>query len=1314
MEEDVIDQKLQAVDAALVEGDLKAALKICKEILQADQANYKALVKIGLVLLKRDLTDQALKAFRKATLVAPQNFEAWYHLLGYYLTDTSSDQTNQLIPIYVGLLQAEADVFAWQDHVNKFLDLCDRKGDLSAAVPLLASIARNGVGLKLEFCLKALQRICAAKWPEDQLIYLKDVYQILVSRKDATHFRIQYLKILYKLKHFCEFFMEAEDMATKLPSEIFPLKQICKGFYKLSLLNEVIPDNIKLKINEYADKLVTIDPKQEHDALITKGVDLFSKAEFSDARFSLNKAVKTGKPESWWGWLHLARAHLALFCYKGGLYCSLAALSYLEKSRTSVETKTRVKLIIEKAIVESACNCDAEEDVLEGKNVCLKRLIETPFDPFLLENYCLANLTLNQLDIFSEYYKRLEVTGEASPALMRYLDGAHLKKQGRLEEAAKTLKLVESLSPPESLLSKTLILLGDISSQLKDFGDTHQCFLKAAKLCPHWYLPYYSLGCYYMSVLKDYDKARRCFQKSYEFNPFFTEAGKGLSDAYNKLNMPQKNIEVLLKVASNSGEKWAWVRLGRLYSITNQYQQASDCYLKVLKANEQDSQCWELLAVSYSARGMFHAAIKSFERASEINPNLLYSKYRAATIKLLIGRFDEALEEFRVLVHEDPSSVPYLKGLAETCVKLAQVLFKKHILTTCKDRCQEAIDNLCRAHEAAGKKLCCLWKLLGDVSCLVAKLPSSLNEIIVPTYLSKSEITESLDCKPVRINRSEVLDLASRCYWEALRICENEPSLNAAASPLLYDLTYSYNLSATLTTDPTRKLQLREQAFEVAVKCISLDDQNIDYWNILGAIAMSEELKLYDLAQHAFITITEINGSSAVGWSNLGVLYLMHGNYALAHKMFQSAQDSDPNHVSSWIGMSMIAENVQVYDAMDLFRHAAAMEYHPESSLGFADFVCQYIAPSNSKSNVDLMNSVPVAIDCLSHYIMHNESDFKALNLLGILLGKSNLIKSSLQVLKRALYLCRDTKDASNTVKRNLCHTLMEAGSFSEAIAVFSSISDKDPNVKLGFAHAYAKDKQFDKAYSLYRSVYGVLKKEDNLRGHLLLAMASAAYQSENVEDAEAILYECLNHPSFSAKALIALGALFLLEDENLNAVYLVLRDLEPFKFYPEHCSQIAFLNAVSKVIQGNVHLAKSKISSLIIRWPNHIKFWLDLTGILLYCNFPPVHQVSGSALNACIAMYNKKVPADMQESLTFTSLSFLAMKDFEKALFAAQKIVLRYPTSASGWILTLAALFLRDKSLDSVSPLVEYISNLDCPEQQRDWVLRLKQYVVK
>lgn len=112
----------------------------------------------------------------------------------------------------------------------------------------------------------------------------------------------------------------------------------------------------------------------------------------------------------------------------------------------------------------------------------LQRLIETPFDPFLLENYCLANLTLNQLDIFSEYYKRLEVTGEASPALMRYLDGAHLKKQGRLEEAAKTLKLVESLSPPESLLSKTLILLGDISSQLKDFGDTHQCFLKVSNL----------------------------------------------------------------------------------------------------------------------------------------------------------------------------------------------------------------------------------------------------------------------------------------------------------------------------------------------------------------------------------------------------------------------------------------------------------------------------------------------------------------------------------------------------------------------------------------------------------------------------------------------------------------------------------------------------------------------------------------------------------------------------------------------------------------------------------------------------------------
>ena len=60
------------------------------------------------------------------------------------------------------------------------------------------------------------------------------------------------------------------------------------------------------------------------------------------------------------------------------------------------------------------------------------------------------------------------------------------------------------------------------------------------------------------------------------------------------------------------------------------------------------------------------------------------------------------------------------------------------------------------------------------------------------------------------------------------------------------------------------------------------------------------------LAQHCFVKSIECDASNVRAYSNLGVLYLDHGDVKLAHEAFKVAQSLDPTYVESWIGQVRI------------------------------------------------------------------------------------------------------------------------------------------------------------------------------------------------------------------------------------------------------------------------------------------------------------------------------------------------------------------------------------------------------------------------
>ena len=60
------------------------------------------------------------------------------------------------------------------------------------------------------------------------------------------------------------------------------------------------------------------------------------------------------------------------------------------------------------------------------------------------------------------------------------------------------------------------------------------------------------------------------------------------------------------------------------------------------------------------------------------------------------------------------------------------------------------------------------------------------------------------------------------------------------------------------------------------------------------------------MSQHCFIKSLNIEESSAVAWTNLGIFYLIKGKIFTAHECFKKAQALDPEYNIAWIGQVCI------------------------------------------------------------------------------------------------------------------------------------------------------------------------------------------------------------------------------------------------------------------------------------------------------------------------------------------------------------------------------------------------------------------------
>ncbi|KAJ1973348.1 Tetratricopeptide repeat protein 37, partial [Dimargaris cristalligena] len=157
----------------------------------------------------------------------------------------------------------------------------------------------------------------------------------------------------------------------------------------------------------------------------------------------------------------------------------------------------------------------------------------------------------------------------------------------------------------------------------------------------------------------------------------------------------------------------------------------------------------------------------------------------------------------------------------------------------------------------------------------------------------------------------------------------------------LATLYYDYFREATTTTTTATTDSVDEEAATASsiaeqawlISALQVNKAALQLQPILespgGVVALSTSSSLSTaeadprLAQHAFIRAVTVQPKNVSAWSNLGFLYLQHGELELANRVFTQIQNLDPEFVPVWAGQALLADQLgQPTEALALYRHA--------------------------------------------------------------------------------------------------------------------------------------------------------------------------------------------------------------------------------------------------------------------------------------------------------------------------------------------------------------------------------------------------------
>ncbi|XP_053519523.1 SKI3 subunit of superkiller complex protein [Artibeus jamaicensis] len=1275
---------LKSARDAIRNKEYKEALKHCKTVLKQEKNNYNAWVFIGVAAAELEQPDQAQGAYKKAAELEPDQLLAWQGLASLYEKCSQINAKDDLPRVYKKLLDLyeSVDKQKWCDVCKKLVDLYyQEKKHMEAARTWHKLIEmRQGEGAdkpELHQLWRKLTQLLAESAQDEN----SETQQLLLTAFEnalelSDKIPSEDHQVLYR--HFIQ-------CLSKFPHETAGLKKACEGMiniyptvqYPLEVLclHLIESGNLTVEGQQYCCRLVEMDSKSG-PGLIGLGIIALQEKKYEDAVRNLTEGLKES-PQCTNGWCHLAEAQVRMHRPKDAVLSCNQALKKIDNlgaSGGSLHQKNLCLRLKAEALVKLSDNESSEEAICT-----LDQVSDANEIPGLLVLKSLAYLNKGALD---EASKVMEDVLSSYPDLAEAhaLEGfIHFTKKDYLQ-AEKCLQraLEKDAEVAEYHYQLGLIywFMGEETRKDKTKALTH--FLKAAKLDTYMGKVFCYLGHYYRDVVGDKNRARGCYRKAFELDDTDAESGAAAVDLSVELEEMETALAILTTVtqkASAGTAKWAWLRRGLYYLKAGQHSQAVADLQAAIRADPKDFNCWESLGEAYLSRGGYTTALKSFTKASELNPESTYSVFKVAAIQQILGKYKEAIAQYQLIIKKKEDYVPALKGLGECHLMMAKAALIDYLDGKAVDYVEKALGYFTRAlqHRA---DVSCLWKLVGDAcTSLYAVSPSKVNVQVLGVLLGQKEGEQVL-------KKNELLHLGGRCYGCALKLM--------STSNTWCDLGINYYRQVqhlVETGSNTNDLkELLEKSLQCLKKAVRLNSNNHLYWNALGVVSCHSGIGNYALAQHCFIKSIQSEQVNAVAWTNLGVLYLANEKIEQAHEAFKMAQSLDPSYLMCWIGQSLIAETVGSYDTMDLFRHTTELSMHTEGAIGYAYWVCTTLQDKSNREtelyqyNILQMNAVPAAQVVLSKYVERIQNYAPAFTMLGYLNEHLQLKKEAADAYHRAILLLQNAEDqvTYNDTIRNYGRLLCAIGEYDKAIQAFKSTPLEELEDIIGFALALFMKGLYKESSKAYERALSIVESEQD-KAHILTALAITEYKQGKMDVAKTLLFKCsiLKEPNTeSLQALCALG--LAMQDATLSKAALneLLKHVKQKDDYPR-----CLLTSAIYALQGRGVAVQRQASKAVHSNPADPALWSLLSRVVAQHAQRNAKggAVAGNVAHILDSNHGKK-------ALLYTAVNQLAMgsssAEDEKniALKTIQKAALLSPGDPAVWAGLMAACYADNK----------------------------------
>lgn len=798
--------------------------------------------------------------------------------------------------------------------------------------------------------------------------------------------------------------------------------------------------------------------------------------------------------------------------------------------------------------------------------------------------------------------------------------------------------------------------------EIKEYDKCLLNLLKAAKQNPDHADTFFYLGQYYVYQKNDFLKAKKCYEKAHMLNNTDSNTVKSLSETYIKLQQSEADFKLLTDFSQNAVnvESWVSFRLGLHYLNKREWENAITNFRNVIKSNQNDTTAFQCLADAYYSRGSYTSALRAYNKVMMLDPNKSsHCLTRIGYIHSLLTQYDQAIATFQLVISNNPDSYLPLKGIAETWMRIAIKKVTAKTFGTARDCAQNAINHIILALKKQSQ-FTCFWKLLADTLMFITKLPDQYSYVYMP---NESETKQ--------LEKTDIYPQAIACYSRIAKLTNQTSS---------YDLAHAYYHYY----QHTQKTLNCHISFNLTMAAIKNKPSSWRNWNLLGKICLS--LKKYELAQHCFIKALQVTKKISVAkiWCNLGTLYLKLKLYKLANYCFWRGQSTLPSYPQSWIGQALIAEVIREEEAMDLFRHASRLGYHPESALGYADWVCRtlkdnkYTEDPESRYVIEGLYAIPYAMDLIEWFSTFEPNDACASNILGILQERSGLLKPAMKSYEKAFKFGDDNQ--KNIVLLNIGRVLIRLEKYPEAVKIYKAITEASFNSTVGLALALFKNGLYEESYSVYDTALHWLCNNDNEKSDLLVAMAGIVYMFKGVDDAKTILFHSIqvSHNKPSPYSLFAICSLGLTHSEQ-SLTKLALSELRKFERDSQFGYDIGFLKSYCFVTENNIEHAIKLLSESLHDHPNNALMWFCLSQYCLRVSETKAKEASCCAQKALCAGHFGEFNCNLANTLATASIAEHLSGNKKKALTLAKEGLHMYPNQAEIWAALLFSLLSHD-----------------------------------